>query len=500
MVSMEDWVTIRNLKKKNPGLGTRAIAKLVGVSRSTVKKALVSEQYPSYSRDKKVNTALEPFKEYIKECYVIKKQKVSVILENLRSKGFLGSGISLYRYISEHLRAERDSGRVFMPYETMPGEQMLYDWADYSVKLGSEWVKVYVHLTELGWSRYKVLAASLSIKQSDVLEAMEEAFFEFGGVAARIQVDNARAFVDDASVAHFRWNRRYLEFLGFYGVHPTRSLPGHPWSKGKVERPFAYLEDHFMTNRSFSSFDHFSRELKAFQDEINRRVHGVTGKSPMELFEKERPHLLELPRDQRTGQLQRYLGYREESRRVTTDCLIAYGGNRYSVPSLYAGQEVWVRTSQGVRLLAFSKAGKLIATHTLKAGRGHVIIQKEHYRGYICSKDRESFLITAERLRERFQSYERMGDFLLGAKAQRRINPDYNLYKIRRLFEDYSDQDCVMAMQECFRYNCFSYAFIKGFLSAHARVMVDLKPSFQWHKLPLPPAVELKRDLKEYRL
>jgi hypothetical protein len=51
---------IRNLKKKNPDLGTRAIVKLVGVSRSTVKKALVSEQYPSYSRAKKGNKDIEP--------------------------------------------------------------------------------------------------------------------------------------------------------------------------------------------------------------------------------------------------------------------------------------------------------------------------------------------------------------------------------------------------------------------------------------------------------
>lgn len=180
VISMEDWVVIKNLKKKNPGLGTRAIARLVGVSRSTVKKALVSEQYPRYSRVKKVNTALEPFEEYIKEYYLIKRQKVRVILENLRSKGFLGSGISLYRYIAEHLRPERGDGRVFMPYETLPGEQMLYDWSDDSVGLGSERVKVYVHLTGLGWSRYKVLSAHLSIKQSDVLGAMEEAFWSLG--------------------------------------------------------------------------------------------------------------------------------------------------------------------------------------------------------------------------------------------------------------------------------------------------------------------------------
>ena len=37
---MEDWVSIKNLKTKNPKLGTRKIADLLGVSRNTVKKAL----------------------------------------------------------------------------------------------------------------------------------------------------------------------------------------------------------------------------------------------------------------------------------------------------------------------------------------------------------------------------------------------------------------------------------------------------------------------------
>jgi hypothetical protein len=183
-------------------------------------------------------------------------------------------------------------------------------------------------------------------------------------------VDNARAFVDDASVAHFQWNRWSLEFLGFYGIHPSRSTPGHPWSKGKVERPFAYLEDHFITNHQFSSFEDFFAQLKAFEREWDQRVHGVTREPPLELFEREKHQLLQLPRNTRTGELQRYIGFCEESRKVTSDCLIAYGGNRYSVPYLFAGQEVWVRVSRGVRLLASSRAGKLIATHPLQAGRG----------------------------------------------------------------------------------------------------------------------------------
>ena len=33
---MEDWVTIRNLKKKNANLGTRAIAAMLGISRNVI--------------------------------------------------------------------------------------------------------------------------------------------------------------------------------------------------------------------------------------------------------------------------------------------------------------------------------------------------------------------------------------------------------------------------------------------------------------------------------
>ena len=47
---MEDWVTIKTLKKRRTKLGTRKIEKLLGISRNTVKKALVSESTPEYKR------------------------------------------------------------------------------------------------------------------------------------------------------------------------------------------------------------------------------------------------------------------------------------------------------------------------------------------------------------------------------------------------------------------------------------------------------------------
>jgi transposase len=495
---MENWVTIKNLKKKNPGLGTRKIAKLLGISRSTVKRALASERFPRYHREQTVNRAIEPFEGFIRESFLSKRQKISVIYENLVSKGFNGSRISLYRYIAGHLRKERDKGQAYMPYETLPGEQMLYDWAEYIVELGGEKIKVYVHSTGLGFSRYIVLSASLTIRQQDVFEALEDAFEELGGVTARLQVDNARVFVDDASVAHFKWNDRFLELCAFYGIHPCRSLPVHPWSKGKIERPFAYIEDHFITNTRSDSFEDFYINLKAFQETMNSRIHSVVRQTPFKRMEEEKPNLLQLPVDPRTGSHIRYEGFWQESRRVTTDCLIAYGGNRYSVPHQYSGESVWVRVARGSKLLVYSPTRSLIATHPLKASRGQTVIDKNHYQGYITRKNRESYHLAGQKLKERFSSYQRMDDFISAVKAQEGINVSYQLSLIQRLFEDYAQEDCLRCMEECFLYNCFASSFIKGFFAKNAKPLLQqgiVRPT----NLAFPTA-NVRRSLQEYRI
>ena len=103
MISMEDWVTIRNLRKRNPDLGTRRIARLLGISRGTVRKALVSEHYPRYQRPSTVNRSIEPLEGFIKESYLVRNQKVSVIFENLRSKGFTDQG-----------KGSQERGQVFV--------------------------------------------------------------------------------------------------------------------------------------------------------------------------------------------------------------------------------------------------------------------------------------------------------------------------------------------------------------------------------------------------
>ena len=499
---MEDWVSIKNIKAKNPKLGTRKIAELLGISRNTVKKALRSDEAPSYNKGiDKINKHIEPFEDFIKEAFLKRKLKASRILKDIQSKGYKGSQYALYAYIKKHLRPINDelkksSPDAYKSYETAPGEQMQYDWAHYTLPIGNELVKVYIHQTILGYSRYKFLDVSLSITQSDVFNALEESFSFFGGVCERIQVDNARVFIDNASRDNLVWNRRFLHFCGFYGIKPTRSMPRHPWSKGKVEKPFDYVENHFIAGNSYESFADLREKLKLFCKQSNLLLHGSTKEITKIRFEnKEALSLNPLPVDPLTGEIKPYVGFKEIFRKVSSDCLISYKSNRYSVPHYFASKEVWIRVLYGTVLQIFSSKNKLIASHNLSLGKGDVIIDKEHFAGY-RSQNTDSIAKSISRLTIRFGDYTNIHAFINNVKVQKRINPARHLQRIANLFEYYSDDDCIMAMEECFTLNVFNASVIKGFITAQAKIKEE---DINLFNVDIPKG-DVKRSLKEYKL
>lgn len=502
MISMEDWVTIRNLKKKNPNLGTRTIAEMLGISRNTVKKALRSDELPQYNRgEKKINEHIIPFVSFIKESFLKKNLKASRILKDIRSKGYQGSQYALYAYVRECLRPIQEdviksSPNAFMRYETAAAEQMQYDWSPYTVNIAGESVKINIHHTILSYSRYKFYDVSLSVTSSDVYTALEESFLFFGGVCERIQVDNASVFVTNASKDNLIWNSRFLHLCGFYGIKPTRSIPGHPWSKGKVESPFSYLETHFIAGNEFESFEDLREKLKRFQDEHNLELHATTKQVAKILYEKEElSGLKPLPIDPVTGEVKRYVGFKEEYRKVTSDCLISYKGNKYSVPHYFTSKEVWIRVLYGTTLQIYSSKNKLIASHTMPLSKGEVLINKEHFQGYRTNKF-DSQAASINRLTQRFSHYANIGKFIENIKVQKRINPSNHLYRIANLFEYYDDSDCVMAMEECIELNVYNYSIIKGHITHHKKLK---KEQLNLFNIELPKA-NIKRDLGDYKL
>jgi transposase len=447
---------------------------------------LEAESGPKYKRASRENAQLVPFQEVIFEMANVHHFRGSRIFRELRSKGYRGGKTALYAYLKKINILQQQ--KHFTPYETAPGEQGQFDWSPYRVLIGGSVVKIIIFSYINGFSRFQNFEVSLSEDQGSVFAALEESLLASGGVPERIQTDNAKVFVTNASKDHFQWNERYLQFAGHYGFRPTRSLPRHPWSKGKVEKPFQYLENHFIQGASFESFEDLAGKLKAFQQEVNARVHGTTKARPEELIEKDREAFLPLPTD-------RYYGVKEEVRKVASNCLLSFGGSRYSVPWLFAGKEVWIRIKNGYYLEVYSEANKCIAHHPLAPQKRSVVVEAEHYRGS-HKAGAGSFDHLRQQFGERFPGQDL---FIEKLQTQKRHSAKAHLYQVLELAKLYHHDDMLCALRICQAYNVYTAPFIAGYLEKnfHQTFALPKEPLARYQQTSAP---EVIRSLTDYRI
>lgn len=69
-----------------------------------------------------------------------------------------------------------------------------------------------------------------------------------------------------------------------------------PRKKGKIERPFNYIEEQFVKGNSFATMEELNQRGKAFIQEWNKEVHSTTKRIPNDFYEtEEKVALLPLP-------------------------------------------------------------------------------------------------------------------------------------------------------------------------------------------------------------
>jgi len=480
MISMEAWVTIRYLRAQ--GRSIKGIARELGISKNTVKRALKANKPPHYQRPPRDNPQLVKLKEQIEEMLFEKEFIGTRILKEIQQIGYTGSKSALYRFISK-LKAEKGNGKAVERFETPPGHQAQFDWSAYTVMIGGKLKRVIIFSFILSYSRRKHFFASLREDQLSCFEALEDSFHHFGGVPKEILVDNAAQFVISRVGHIIKWNPRFLEFCGHYRIKPVACKVKRPKTKGKVERPFYPLEQHFIKGREFESFEEFIKKLHEYERELDYVTHSTISLRPIDRFLKESSFLIPLPETP-------FISTKEIFRKVTSDCLISYDGNRYSVPWPYAGKHVWIRVSQGRYLKVFSQKGVLIATHTISENKGMSIIDQKHYEGL-----RKRLPRTKKLLEEAFlEKFSEARSFLEGLVVQQKFNASYHLREILKLAEVYKKEDMHKAFSLAISYNTYSVNFIRGILEKEGE-LEEQRPTFTLRPLP---RLKIKRELGFY--
>ena len=464
MIKMDDYASIHNLKSKNVSI--REISRILKLSRNTVRKYLRENCSPEYrlktSGQDAEQQLLKPNKskwdryhDEIVDMLFNKRYIGSRIYNELKSKEPDGSESGFYAYL-KRLKNIDIAKKARARFETGPGKQEQFDWSHYTVKIGGELRRVYVFLTVLCFSRYKHFLGSFDMTQGAIFESKEAAYKYFGGVPEESLMDNARQMVNNASEKNFEWNVKFLQFMDYYGVFPKACKVRHAWTKGKCENPFYYLEQHFIKGNEFSSLDDFNEKLLTFTEKWHTEHHEGLNAVPLEKYRLEKEYLHVLPPTP-------FVGNHEIFRNATSDSLVSFEGNKYSVSSYYAFKNVWIRKSLGHKLKIFSQKGRLIAIHTIPKDKGNTVIKKEHYESLIRTTtgynkhSKEKFL-------EYFPGQEIFIENLASAK---RRNWKNHISKILRLTEEYDAETIEEALSASRARNVYSYDYIHAFITSH---------------------------------
>lgn len=485
MVTVEQWQRIRHLGAL--GWSGRRIAQELGLNRRTVARALEAEAPPRYARSAG-ESPLQPWMAQV-EAGLRRGLRGSRVLRDLQQAGYSGSRSAFYARWSALVAAQREP-EAACRFETEPGEQAQFDWAEYSLALDGIAQKVYVYSLLLGFSRRVHWFPSLAANQEAVFEALEAGFRHFGGVCRFLVIDNPKVFLLRHRGPEIRWNPNFHRFAGYYRFQPIACTPRHPQGKGKVENPFGHLEQLFLRERSWRDWPHFQEELAAFEAQWEQRVHGTTKIPPRTRFEAEVAALLPLPPEP-------FLGWHEEFRQVSKDCLISFAGVRYSVPWPYAGKQVLVRPSQGREVAIFATSGQLLGRHLLRPSGAPPVILPEHYEG-LRRRHQAAFAGLAREFRERYGEAGVAETFLQRLLAQHRHHPEAPLRKALELLSAVPHSVAEAALADAVEYNLCAPRFLEERLRQRGKAGAAPGPT------PAPvvqlalPRLEVDRPLVGY--
>jgi transposase len=301
MLTKEEAVELKVLARQ--GKGVREIARETGMSRNTVRRYLRQSGQPQATvaaRPKK----LDPFKQYLKERARAAHPAwlpATSLLPELRQLGYKG-GITMLRMYLQTLRPVAPPDPV-VRFETAPGQQMQVDWVVF--RRGKSPLSAFV--ATLGYSRASYVEFVTDEKLASLLGCHERAFEFFGGVTREILYDNMKGVViarDAYGPGLHRFQGAFLEFAGHFGFVARLCRPYRARTKGKVERFNGYLRRSFYNplasrlaqDRLYLDAGTANGEvLRWLRDVANVRVHGTTGKRPVDLLEQEQPQLQPIP-------------------------------------------------------------------------------------------------------------------------------------------------------------------------------------------------------------
>lgn len=439
----------------------RRIARILGLNRKTVDQ-VVKEHKAARKGEGGIVAAprpsiIDPFRENIAQLLDRYPDITAVRLhEELKSLGFKGT----YSTVKERFRAikPRPRKQPVVRFETGPGVQSQMDFSPYEIDFTDEGRrKVHAFSYILSHSRRQYVRFTETEDFTTTIREHQQAFARNGGVAATCLYDSMKVVVAAWDGEQPVYNTRFLAFATHYGFKPWACKRRRPQTKGKVERPFRFVETNLLNARTFRSLDHLNEVAAWWIANVSDvHVHSETKRRPIDLYQEELPHLLPLPEHDYDTAIVVY-------RAVNVEGYAAYRQNFYSVPWERIGEILPVRVTEN-ELIVYGPEIVEIARHELFPATvsGQKRLNKSHLPG---SDDRRNY----EVLKARFEELGPQGGFFLQRLVQTRRYGKDEASRILSLLSSYRREDLSAAIERASRYRAFSLAVIERILAAQAQ-------------------------------
>jgi len=427
---LQDWAAVQRVYKQTHS--KRETAKILKISRNTVRKLLELKEEPTYKRTV-YKSCLDAYKELIIEwrCEPYEFNGTRIFKE-LKDKGYTGSIGPVYRFLQ---RVDEDVGlissKATVRIETPPGDQAQFDWSEYSMVVGGRERKVYCFAMILAASRKKAVCFSLKVDAAAVYEAIQELFDDLGGVTLELLIDNPKALVienNPKSEDEIRYNPQALILAKHLGTELNACPCYWPRKKGKIESPFRYIEEQFVKGNTFATMEELNRRGKQFISEWCDEVHGTTKRVPNQHYLlEEKATLLPLPKTH-------YRIKKLQPRIISPDSFISVGGSKYSVPVKYADKTLQIRLVYGFRIEIYDMKENRVLTLEASDKKHDVKTDPVHYEAIATPVS-----TSIPQIRRDFTSRFTNGQRYLDAAGRKFDQPTHYARKIMLLGDLYED-------------------------------------------------------------
>jgi transposase len=354
VLHVEDWAEIRRLHRAE-GLPIKVIARLMGISRNTVKAAVAADGPPVYRRTE-AGSIVDGFEPRIRELLqAYPSMPATVIAERLgwdRSIRVLSARVAelrpVYLPVDPASRTSYQAGEI---------AQCDFWFPDIELPVGFGQSRTATALPVLtmvtGYSRW-ASAVLVPTRRAEDLYAGWWAHIQALGVVPRVLVWDG-----EGAVGRWHGGRQLLtqECQGFRGVLGAKVIicrPRDPEAKGLVERLHDYLERSFLPGRTFTSPADFNTQLSGWLGLANTRRKRSLGCAPADRVQADRAGMMTLP------PVPPALGW-ANSLRLPRDHYVRLDSNDYSVHPAVIGRRIEVRADL-TRVKVFAD-GKVVADH-----------------------------------------------------------------------------------------------------------------------------------------